>query len=424
VAKRVLLVGSGAREHALARAIAAAGADVWIAPGNAGTLGVGRNVAVRSDDVDGLVALAQRERVDLVVVGPELPLTLGLVDALAAKGVLAFGPTRAAAQLEGSKAFMKRFLKRHGIPTAPFEVFEDPAAAEGYVRARGCPLVVKADGLAAGKGVVVASSTDEALEAIRRIMRERMFGEAGATVVIEDVLPGEEVSFHVVADGSRFVALAPAQDHKRVADGDRGPNTGGMGAYAPAPLVTPELHARIVDTLLAPTLEGLAREGCAFRGALFAGLMIEGQEPRVLEFNVRFGDPEATVLVPLYAGNWLALLEGAARGELPVAARAEAASGAALAVVMAAEGYPSSPRTGDAIEGLDAALEPGAFVFHAGTALGEGGAVVTAGGRVLTVGGHATTLEDAARIAYRATSGIHFRGEHHRSDIGHRAFRR
>jgi phosphoribosylamine--glycine ligase len=424
VAKRVLLVGSGGREHALARAIAAAGADVWIAPGNAGTLGVGRNVAVRSDDVDGLVALAQRERVDLVVVGPELPLTLGLVDALAAKGVLAFGPTRAAAQLEGSKAFMKRFLKRHGIPTAPFEVFEDPAAAEGYVRARGCPLVVKADGLAAGKGVVVASSTDEALEAIRRIMRERMFGEAGATVVIEDVLPGEEVSFHVVADGSRFVALAPAQDHKRVADGDRGPNTGGMGAYAPAPLVTPELHARIVDTLLAPTLEGLAREGCAFRGALFAGLMIEGQEPRVLEFNVRFGDPEATVLVPLYAGNWLALLEGAARGELPVAARAEAASGAALAVVMAAEGYPSSPRTGDAIEGLDAALEPGAFVFHAGTALGEGGAVVTAGGRVLTVGGHATTLEDAARIAYRATSGIHFRGEHHRSDIGHRAFRR
>jgi phosphoribosylamine--glycine ligase len=424
VAKRVLLVGSGGREHALARAIAAAGADVWIAPGNAGTLGVGRNVAVRSDDVDGLVALAQRERVDLVVVGPELPLTLGLVDALAAKGVLAFGPTRAAAQLEGSKAFMKRFLKRHGIPTAPFEVFEDPAAAEGYVRARGCPLVVKADGLAAGKGVVVASSTDEALEAIRRIMRERMFGEAGATVVIEDVLPGEEVSFHVVADGSRFVALAPAQDHKRVADGDRGPNTGGMGAYAPAPLVTPELHARIVDTLLAPTLEGLAREGCAFRGALFAGLMIEGQEPRVLEFNVRFGDPEVTVLVPLYAGNWLALLEGAARGELPVAARAEAASGAALAVVMAAEGYPSSPRTGDAIEGLDAALEPGAFVFHAGTALGEGGAVVTAGGRVLTVGGHATTLEDAARIAYRATSGIHFRGEHHRSDIGHRAFRR
>lgn len=424
MAKRVLLVGSGGREHALARAIAAAGADVWIAPGNAGTLGVGRNVAVRSDDVDGLVALAQRERVDLVVVGPELPLTLGLVDALAAKGVLAFGPTRAAAQLEGSKAFMKRFLKRHGIPTAPFEVFEDPAAAEGYVRARGCPLVVKADGLAAGKGVVVASSTDEALEAIRRIMRERMFGEAGATVVIEDVLPGEEVSFHVVADGSRFVALAPAQDHKRVADGDRGPNTGGMGAYAPAPLVTPELHARIVDTLLAPTLEGLAREGCAFRGALFAGLMIEGQEPRVLEFNVRFGDPEATVLVPLYAGNWLALLEGAARGELPVAARAEAASGAALAVVMAAEGYPSSPRTGDAIEGLDAALEPGAFVFHAGTALGEGGAVVTAGGRVLTVGGHATTLEDAARIAYRATSGIHFRGEHHRSDIGHRAFRR
>jgi phosphoribosylamine--glycine ligase len=421
VTKRVLIVGSGAREHALAKAIASAGADVWIAPGNAGTAAVGRNAAVRSDDVDGLVALALRVAVTLVVVGPELPLTLGLVDALAAKGVLAFGPTRAAARLEGSKAFMKRFLKRHGIPTAPFEVFDDPAAAEAYIRARGCPLVVKADGLAAGKGVVVASGVDEALEAVRRMMRERVFGDAGNVVVIEDVLPGEEVSFHVVSDGSRFVALAPAQDHKRVGDGDRGPNTGGMGAYAPAPLVTPWLHERILETLLAPTLEGLAKEGSPFRGALFAGLMIEGEEPRVLEFNVRFGDPEAAVLVPLYGGDWLALLEGAARGELPAASSAPLASGSALAVVMAAEGYPLTPRSGDAILGLDAALEPGAFVLHAGTACGEDGAVVTAGGRVLTVGGHANTLEGAARIAYRAVAGIHFRGEHHRSDIGHRA---
>lgn len=424
MAKRVLIVGSGAREHALAKAIASSGADVWIAPGNAGTLAVGRNVAVRSDDVHGLVALALREAVDLVVVGPELPLTLGLVDALVERGILAFGPTRAAARLEGSKAFMKRFLRKHGIPTAPFEIFEDPTAAEAYVRARRGPLVVKADGLAAGKGVVVASGTDEALEAVHRMMRERAFGDAGATVVIEDVLPGEEVSFHVVADGSRFVALAPAQDHKRVGDGDRGPNTGGMGAYAPAPVVTPALHARIVETFLAPTLEGLAREGCPFRGALFAGLMIERDEPRVLEFNVRFGDPEATVLVPLYGGDWLALLEGAARGELPVAASAAATSGMALAVVMAAEGYPGAPRSGDAIEGLDASLEPGAFVLHAGTTRNEGGAVVTAGGRVLTVGGHAGTLDAAARIAYRAAAGIHFRGEHHRSDIGHRAIRR
>jgi phosphoribosylamine--glycine ligase len=420
VTKRVLIVGSGAREHALAKAIAKTGADVWIAPGNAGTSSVGRNIAIRSGDVDGLVALALREAVDLVVVGPELPLTLGLVDALAAKGVLAFGPTRAAARLEGSKAFMKRFLKRHGIPTAAFEVFDDPAVAEAYIRARACPLVVKADGLAAGKGVVVAGGVDEALEAVRRMMRERVFGDAGKAVVIEDVLPGEEVSFHVVADGSRFVALAPAQDHKRVGDGDRGPNTGGMGAYAPAPLVTPALHARIVETLVAPTLEGLAKEGCAFRGALFAGLMIDGEEPRVLEYNVRFGDPEAAVLVPLYGGDWLALLEGAARGELPAPA-GDSGSGMALAVVMAAEGYPTSPRIGDAIEGLDAALEPGAFVLHAGTAQGDGGGVVTSGGRVLTVGGHASTLEGAARIAYRAVSAIHFPGEHHRSDIGHRA---
>ncbi len=424
MAKRVLVVGSGAREHVLAKAIAAAGADVWIAPGNAGTSAVGRNVAVRSDDVDGLVALAVREGVDLVVVGPERPLTLGLVDALEAKGVLAFGPTRAAARLEGSKAFMKRFLKRHGIPTAPFEVFEDPTAAEAYVRARGGSLVVKADGLAAGKGVVVASGTDEALDAVRRMMRERAFGEAGATVVIEEFLPGEEVSFHVVADGSRFVALAPAQDHKRVGDGDCGPNTGGMGAYAPAPVVTPALYAKIVETLLAPTLAGLASEGCAFRGALFAGLMIEGDEPRVLEFNVRFGDPEATVLVPLYGGDWLALLEGAARGELPATPSAPVVSGTALAVVMAAAGYPATPRTGDAIQGLDASLEAGAFVLHAGTACGEGGEVVTAGGRVLTVGGHAETLEAAARVAYRAVDAIHFDGEHHRRDIGHRAMRR
>lgn len=422
--RRVLIVGSGAREHALARAVASSGADVWIAPGNGGTSAVGRNVAVLSDDVEGLVDLAIREHVDLVVVGPELPLTLGLVDALAAKGVLAFGPTRAAARLEGSKAFMKRFLARHGIPTAPFEVFDDPDAAEAYVRARGCPLVVKADGLAAGKGVTVATSTVEALEAVGSIMRARAFGDAGAVVVIEDVLPGEEVSFHVVTDGSQFVALAPAQDHKRVWDGDRGPNTGGMGAYAPAPIVTPALHAKIVETVVAPTLEGMAEEGCAFRGALFAGLMIDGEELRVLEFNVRFGDPEASVLVPLYGHDWLELLEGSARGCLPVKTRASVRPGAALAVVMAAEGYPASPKTGDVIGGLETALEPGAFVLHAGTKRSDSGAALTAGGRVLTAGGHAATLDEAARIAYRAVDRIQFRGEHHRTDIGHRAISR
>jgi phosphoribosylamine---glycine ligase len=417
---RVIVVGSGSREHALGSAFVAGGHHVVTAPGNAGTEAIGRNAPVPYDDVAGLVDLAVHEKADLVVVGPELPLTLGLVDALAARGILAFGPTRAAAQLEGSKAFMKRFCQRHAIATAPFAVFDDPDAAERHVRAAGRPLVVKADGLAGGKGVVVADTEDEACAAIDRFARRRELGDAGATVVLEDRLVGEEASFHVVCDGTRAVPLSAAQDHKRVTDGDRGPNTGGMGAYAPAPVVTPQVHERVMREIVDPTLRGMAAEGFPFRGVLFVGLMIDAGTPRVLEYNVRFGDPEATVLVPTYDGDWFELLEASARGDLS-AVRPLAARGAALSVVMAAAGYPGKPRTGDRINGLEAPLPDGAFVMHAGTARGSDGSVVTNGGRVLTVGARAATLEAAARIAYDLVGRIHWAGEHHRGDIGGRA---
>lgn len=427
---RVLVIGGGAREHTLAWGLVRSGCEVIVAPGNAGIRAIARCVPVRVDDVAAVVDLAARETVDLVVVGPELPLTLGVVDALVARGIRAFGPTRAAAQLEGSKAFMKRFCTRHGIATAAYEVFADPSAAEAYVRDAGRPLVVKADGLAAGKGVVVAKDTDEALGAIDRIMRKRELGEAGAVVVIEEVLAGEEASFHVVCDGERWVALAAAQDHKRVFDGDAGPNTGGMGAYAPAPIVTDAVREKVLRTIVAPTLEGMVKDGVPFRGVLFVGLMIEAGEPRVLEYNVRFGDPETSVIIPLLVEELplAELLDGAARGDLKAAAASLATKRAsnpvpesALCVVMAAEGYPAKPRAGDPISGLDQALEEGAYIFHAGTAVGGDGAITTAGGRVLAVGGQAATLDEAAAIAYRAVDRIHWAGEHHRRDIGHRA---
>ncbi|MBX3223916.1 MAG: phosphoribosylamine--glycine ligase [Labilithrix sp.] len=429
---RILVVGGGSREHALGAGLAApsgaldggdgSGArahELVFAPGNAGTLALGRNVAVAASDVDAIVELAEKERVDLVVVGPELPLTLGLVDALAAKGIRAFGPTRAAARLEGSKAFMKDICKRAGVPTAAYAVFDDAEAAKAHVRAAGRPLVVKADGLCAGKGVVVASSVDEACEAIDRMIVGAELGDAGRVVVLEELLPGEEASFHVVCDGTRAVPLVAAQDHKRVFDGDRGPNTGGMGAYAPAPIVTPEVAAEVMTAVVLPTLRAMADAGAPFRGVLFVGLMIDAGKPRVLEFNVRFGDPETTVLVPMLDGDWFALLDGAARGDLS-AFEAKTKPGAALAVVMASERYPATPATGDAIEGLDAPAPEGAYVYHAGTRR-EGDAVVTAGGRVLTVGARAATLAEARDVAYAAVARIRWRGEHHRSDIGHRA---
>ncbi len=427
---RVLVIGSGAREHTLAWALARSGCEVLVAPGNAGIRALARCLPVRVDDVQAIADLAVREGAELVVVGPELPLTLGLVDRLVALGVRAFGPSAEAARLEGSKAFMKRFCSRHGIETAAYEVFDDAAKAEAYVRAQRRPLVVKADGLAAGKGVVVAADADEAVIAIDRFMRKRELGDAGSVVVVEDVLPGEEASFHVVCDGERYVALAAAQDHKRVGEGDAGPNTGGMGAYAPAPVVTDSVRETVLRAIVAPTVAGMAKEGMPFRGVLFVGLMIDAGEPRVLEYNVRFGDPETSVIVPLLAEELplIDLLDGAARGDLRpaiaalgAARSARARSDSAICVVMAAEGYPGKPRTGDPIAGLDQPLEGGAFVFHAGTSGRDDGAVVTAGGRVLAVGGRASSLDEAAAIAYRAVAKIGWEGEHHRRDIGHRA---
>ncbi len=410
----------GAREHALAASFTASGHEAIIAPGNAGTGLLGKNANVAVDDVRGLVELSTAVRADLVVVGPELPLTLGLVDALAERGLRAFGPTRAAARLEGSKSFMKSFCEKYGIPTAPFAIFDDADDADRYVRRAERPPVVKADGLAAGKGVFVPDTTDEALVAIDRIMRKREFGEAGRVVVLEERLEGQEASFHAVCDGARALTLAPAQDHKRARDGDRGPNTGGMGAYAPTPIVDAAVHALVLRDIVEPTLAGMAREGTPFRGVLFVGLMIHSGLPRVLEFNVRFGDPEATVVVPTYGGDWLDLLMASACGDLS-RINSPRPVGAALSVVMAAEGYPGNVRSGDRIEGLDTPLAPGAFVRHAGTARQPDGSITTAGGRVLAVGAHAATLSQAARVAYDTVARIHWSGEHHRRDIGRRA---
>jgi phosphoribosylamine--glycine ligase len=417
---RILVVGGGSREHALGMGISRDERALLFAPGNAGTAALGTNHPVAIGDVDGLAALAVAEKVDLVVVGPELPLTLGLVDRLAAYGIAAFGPSRAAARLEGSKVFMKEICKKAGAPTADFAVFTDASAATAHVRSAGRPLVVKADGLCAGKGVVVASSVEEACDAIDRMMVKRELGDAGAMVVIEELLPGEEASFHVVCDGTRAIPLVAAQDHKRVFDGDKGPNTGGMGAYAPAPVVTPQVADEVMTTIVEPVLRVMKEEGAEFRGVLFVGLMIENGVPRVLEFNVRFGDPETTVLVPMLDGDWLALLEGAARGDLS-SFTPRTRPGAALAVVMASEKYPATPATGDVIAGLDdAANVQDTCVYHAGTKRTDQG-VVTAGGRVLTVSAHAPSLAEARERAYAAVARISWRGEHHRQDIGHRA---
>ncbi|MBW2405502.1 MAG: phosphoribosylamine--glycine ligase [Deltaproteobacteria bacterium] len=405
---RVLIVGGGAREHALAwRLSQDAGVEVIGAPGNAGIAAVGRTVAVDPTDTEQVVELAKRESADLVVVGPEAPLVAGVVDALRDNGIDAFGPDREAARLEGSKIFSKEFMARHDIPTAGFAVFDDPDAATRYIEEANRPLVVKADGLAAGKGVIVASNAKEAIAGVDRIMRERAFGDAGDRVLIEECLVGQEVSYHVISDGHRFIPLAPAQDHKRAFDGDKGPNTGGMGAYSPPPVVTPEIEQKILDQVIEPTLRGMTAEGCPFRGALFVGLMIVDGEPLVLEYNTRFGDPECQTLVTRWKGSLMPLI----RWEAP----------ASLCVVLAAGGYPGSYAKGKVITGLEeASALPNVTVFHAGTAL-DGDAVVTSGGRVLSVTAIGETIDEAAECAYEAAAKIEFEGKQLRHDIGWRA---
>jgi phosphoribosylamine--glycine ligase len=399
---------------------------VFVAPGNGGTALDERFVNVPLADPAQLADFAAHEQIDLTVVGPEAPLAAGVVDFFRARGLPIFGPTRKAAQLESSKAFAKDFMQRHGIPTALYASFADPAAAHAHVDRHGAPIVVKADGLAAGKGVVVATTPAEAHEAIDFMLLDNTLGVqhnvGGARVVIEEFLPGEEASFIVVADGTTALALATSQDHKRLLDGDLGPNTGGMGAYSPAPVVTPEVHARVMREIVQPTLHGMAHDGVPFSGFLYAGLMIDGDgNPKVVEFNARLGDPEAQPILMRLKSDLFEVLMSAADGTLD-AVELQWDLRAALGVVVAAQGYPVAPRKGDAISGLPAETED-AIVFHAGTALRDG-TLVTAGGRVLCATALGVTVRAAQQRAYEALAPIRFDGMQYRNDIGHRAIRR
>ncbi len=421
---KILVIGSGGREHALAWKLASSPrvSKVLVAPGNAGTAreeGL-QNVAVTA--VADLVKLAKDEGVGLTVVGPEAPLAAGVVDLFRAEGLAIFGPTKAAAQLESSKDFAKRFMVRHGIPTAHYATFSDAKAAHAHVDEKGAPIVIKADGLAAGKGVVVATTPEEAHAAIDMMLGGGGMGEAGHRVVIEEFMAGEEASFIVMADGRNALAFASTQDHKRIFDGDRGPNTGGMGAYSPAPVVTPEVHARAMREVILPTLKGMEKEGMPYTGFLYAGLMIDAHgAPRVVEFNCRMGDPETQPIMMRLKSDFLDLLEHAVDGTLD-RAEADWDRHAALGVVLAAAGYPDAPRKGDVITGLPKGMDD-CHVFHAGTAEKDG-KVVTAGGRVLCVTALGENVKLAAERAYEVAAGIRFEGVQYRRDIGHRAIHR
>ncbi|MGE0079728.1 MAG: phosphoribosylamine--glycine ligase [Thiohalomonadaceae bacterium] len=424
---KVLVIGSGGREHALAWKAAQSPkvSKVFVAPGNAGTAREPKleNVAIGATDIPALIAFVQQNDVGLTIVGPEAPLVLGVVDAFRAAGLRCFGPTRAAAQLEGSKAFTKDFLARHAIPTAAYANFTDLDEALAYVRAQGAPIVVKADGLAAGKGVIVAMTLDEAEAAVRDMLAGNAFGEAGHRVVIEQYLEGEETSFIVMVDGKHVIPMATSQDHKRVGDGDTGPNTGGMGAYSPAPVVTPEVHARVMREVIEPTVRGMAAEGHPYTGFLYAGLMIDREgAPRVIEFNCRFGDPETQPIMMRLQSDLVALCEAALDGRLDQM-EAQWDNRAALGVVLAAQGYPGDYRKGDVITGLDDGDSPEAKVFHAGTAQKDG-QVVTAGGRVLCATALGATVAEAQERAYALAGRIHWEGMQYRRDIGYRAVAR
>ena len=422
---KVLVIGAGGREHAIAWKLAQSPriTEVLVAPGNPGTAREPKLRNLAPSAVADLVELAQREQVGFTVVGPEAPLAAGVVDAFRAAQLPIFGPTRAAAQLESSKDFAKQFLVRHNIPTAKYETFSDAAAAHAYIEREGAPIVIKADGLAAGKGVVVAMSADEAHAAINMMLLDNKMGDAGARVVIEEFMEGEEASFIVMADGRNALALATSQDHKRLLDGDRGPNTGGMGAYSPAPVVTPEVHARVMREVIQPTLAGMAAEGLPYTGFLYAGLMIDGEgSPRVVEFNCRLGDPETQPILMRLKSDLADLVEAAIAGTLDQS-KAEWDPRFALGVVLAAAGYPDSPRKGDPITGLPTHALADAHVFHAGTAE-QDGQVVTAGGRVLCVTALGEDVHAAQQRAYALAAAIHFDGCQYRRDIGHRGLAR
>ena len=421
----VLIVGGGGREHALAMAVARSArvSRVYVAPGNPGTAAEAKvsNVAIAATDVPALVEFARAQSVDLTIVGPEAPMSAGIRDAFDTAGLSCFAPTKRAAQLESSKSFAKAFMVRHGIPTARHAVFESQAEAEAYVQQQGAPIVIKADGLAAGKGVVVAQTLPEAIEALGN-MFGGAFGAAGHRVVIESCLTGEEASYIVMTDGVHVLPFATSQDHKRIFDGDLGPNTGGMGAYSPAPVVTPQVDARVLSEIVLPTLRGMAAEGMPYQGFLYVGLMIDAAgAPSVIEFNCRFGDPEAQPVLSRLRSDLVASCEAALRGELHTTAL-EFDPRVALGVVLAAAGYPGVVTNGARIDGLEAAAAcPGVKVFHAGTKLDGGDRVCTDGGRVLCVVGLGNDLADARQRTYAAVAQISWDGMQYRRDIGHRA---
>jgi len=421
---KVLVVGKGGREHAIAWKVAQSPLvkEVFVAPGNAGTEKVGKNVPISATDVENLLKFAKEEKVDLTIVGPEDPLAKGIVDAFQREGLKIFGPDSRGAQLEASKVFAKNFMSKYGIPTARYGTFEDPERAKEFIKTLGDKVVVKADGLAAGKGAFVCQSQEEALKVVDELMVRGILGEAGKRVVVEEFLEGEEASYMVMVDGTDYVPLPTSQDHKRLLEGDRGPNTGGMGAYSPTPVIDEETEKRIREEVIERTLKGLAEEGIHYRGFLYAGLMLTEEGPKVLEFNVRLGDPEAQPILTRIESDLVEhvmnILEGNIKGvEIKVSPRW------ALGVVIASKGYPQKPETGKVIEGLEEAEKlPRVVVFHAGTKR-EGDKILTAGGRVLTVVGLGDTLSEAKNRAYEGVSKIRFEGMYYRRDIGDKAFK-
>ncbi len=421
---KILIVGSGGREHALAWKIAQNKqvSRVFVAPGNAGTATNPDMMNVDTTDIKALVQFAKQESIHLTIVGPEAPLSEGIVDAFQAENLKVFGPTKAAAQLESSKDFAKAFMSRHNIPTAAYATFSDAKAAHDYINLQGAPIVIKADGLAAGKGVVVAMNADDAHAAIDMMLADNKFGAAGARVVVEEFLTGEEASFMVMVDGKNILPLATSQDHKRLLDGDLGPNTGGMGAYSPAPVVTPEIHAKVLREIIRPTVEGMAKGGIPFTGFLYAGLMISPDGTvKTLEFNCRMGDPETQPILLRLKSDFVSLVEHAVNGTLDLA-ETDWDRRIALGVVMASANYPEKPKLGDEITGLDTNLE-GAYVFHAGTKLIDD-KVTTSGGRVLCVTTLGETVKFAQQRAYQIAEGIKFKGAQYRTDIGYKAIKR
>lgn len=421
---KILIVGSGGREHALAWKVKQSPnvSKVFVAPGNAGTaLEVGvENIAIAAADIPGLLAFAKQAQVDLTIVGPEIPLTMGIVDQFSEAGLQCFGPTAKAAQLEGSKSFCKDFMARYNIPTAKYQSFTEPSQAIAYIKSQGAPIVVKADGLAAGKGVVVAQTAQEAISAVEDMLSGNAFGVAGNRVVIEEFLQGEEASFIVIADGKNALAMATSQDHKARDNRDKGPNTGGMGAYSPAPVVTPEIHRRVMQEVIKPTLAGMAEDGAPYTGFLYAGLMISPDGiVKVLEYNCRFGDPETQPIMMRLKSDLVELCQSALAGTLDKTSSAWD-DRAALGVVMAAGGYPDTYQQGAVIAGLPAQETEGSKVFHAGTQQ-EGNAVITAGGRVLCACALGDTIQDAQAKAYALVKKIHWDNVYYRTDIGFKA---